>query len=188
MLLGPADDRVQFGQDGLGHLAKLCVAHLRAQVLPEVRPLADGLHHERGDLFVQQRIVLCVVIELLCKLSTAILAEVLRQLGVEGLALGLGQRVIDLVHRDRQRRVIRIVGNEDVLAVAGQHEPVGQRCWGVGLQVGDRAAKQSGDRTGSLLLLCQRRGVHLGIDAGAGAERRDGLADGAQGRGRGEPE
>ena len=153
LLLRAGDDVAELGNDGLGHLAELLVAHLRAQLLPEVLALADGLHHHGWRLFLEP---VRRVAELVQELALAVLTEEVEQRSVQVLALLFGQAVIGLVHRDGKRRVVRIVGDKQVLAADAVDHAVGQRaCAGLLVDYRQGLAHQASHRAGQALRIGQ---------------------------------
>ena len=84
----------------LCHIGKILVAHLGAQLLPEVSAFRDCLHHECWDLFIE--LVFCVV-ELARELAAHLFFEQRVERGVQlGTAL-LWQSVMRFMHHDKQR-------------------------------------------------------------------------------------
>ena len=98
-----AHDLVERAQHQLGHVRELAVAHLVAQLFPEVGALAEHLRHEGRGLLVELRLV---VVELLEEAVLVLCTEQLQQLRVQRLALLLGQAVVSLVDGHEQRRIL----------------------------------------------------------------------------------
>ena len=153
---------VELGEDDLGHLAELTVAHLVAQLFPEVLPLADGLGHHGRRFLVE---LVGGVAELAQELALLVLVEDFQQRGVQRLAALSRQTVQALVQRDRHRRIVGLRVDEDMLAAQAVDEPVGngRRVAGGGANHGQGVAQQARHGTGHALRVIELGNRH-GLD------------------------